>query len=423
MVRLLLVAPPFSGHLNPLIAIARRLRERGFDPRFVTGPARVPLLRELGFHADPILAEDPDALERVADPPRAVRSNPVLMAGQLRQSLALLAAARGEIERIVARDRPALVLADFTAPVAGLVAEAAGLPWVTSMPTPFALETRRGTPSYCGGWGLARHPGHRVRDAAGRLGTRAVKRGFGLLFAHQLVELGTRVYRSDGTEAAYSPHAILGLGLPQLEFPRDWPPALQLIGPVTETPEPAVVPDGLLQGDRPQVLVTMGTHLPWVKAELAGQVTRLAAHFPDHEFVVALGRPVAQPAATRIAANVVTCDYLPYDDVLPHVAAVIHHGGAGVVYSTLRAGKPAVVWPRDYDQFDFAARVVAAGAGVRVRNLESRQGVAGLRRVLIGLDGPAIAALQQAVQRSDPFTATERTIRGLLGRPAAPGAA
>ncbi|MGB7964020.1 MAG: hypothetical protein WCF12_13825, partial [Propionicimonas sp.] len=77
MVRLLLVAPPFSGHLNPLIAIARRLRERGFDPRFVTGPARVPLLRELGFHVDPILADDPDALERVADPPRPVRSNPI----------------------------------------------------------------------------------------------------------------------------------------------------------------------------------------------------------------------------------------------------------------------------------------------------------------------------------------------------------
>ena len=112
MIRLLLVAPPFSGHLNPLIAIARRLRERGFDPRFVTGPARVPLLRELGFHADPILADDPDALERVADPPRPVRSNPVKMAGQLRQSLAVLAVARGEIERIVARDQPALLLPD-----------------------------------------------------------------------------------------------------------------------------------------------------------------------------------------------------------------------------------------------------------------------------------------------------------------------
>src|SRR5215472_8451029 len=180
--RLLLAAPPFSGHLNPLIAMAKRLREHGYDPRFVTGPARVELIRSLGFHADPVLRHDPQAFERIADTAGPIRGNPVRLGRQLAANLALLPAVSRELTDIVERDRPCLVLADFTAPVAGLVAQAASIGWITVMPSPFVLETRTGTPAYCGGWGPPEHAGHRARDAAGRAMTRLVKRGFGVIF-------------------------------------------------------------------------------------------------------------------------------------------------------------------------------------------------------------------------------------------------
>jgi UDP:flavonoid glycosyltransferase YjiC (YdhE family) len=256
---LLLVAPPFSGHLNPLIAIAVRLRERGFEPRFVTGPAKLELVRSLGFAVDPVLSADPRAFERIADTPRPVRHNPVRLGQQLAANLALLPAVQAELAEIIHRDRPDLVIADFTAPVAGWVAERAGIPWITTVPTPFVLETRSGTPAYCGGWGPPSDIGHRVRDAAGRAATRAVKVTYGGVFRRQFRALSTQVCRPDGSEAAYSPLAILGLGMTELEFPRDWPSAFEMVGPVTETLGPEAAPVELPSG--PLVLVTLGTHL------------------------------------------------------------------------------------------------------------------------------------------------------------------
>lgn len=415
-IRLLLVAPPFSGHLNPLIAIAKHLRERGFAPHFVTGSARVPLLRDLGFPTDGVLLHDPMALERIADTPRKVGGNPFRLGRQLAENLALLPTLRRELEAIVERVEPAVVLADFTAPVAGLVAEAAGIPWLTTTPTPFALETRHGTPAYCGGWGPPRHRLHLLRDALGRGTTRFVKRGFGRVFAQHLKAIGTTIYRPDGSEAAYSPTSILGLGMSELELERDWPAAFEMIGPITETPEPPPDTPAFLLADRPRILVTLGTHLQWAKRDLPTRLTRLTAAFPHHQFVVSLGRPQAGPIVPCAAGpNLLTCDYLPYDPFLPHFDAVIHHGGAGIAYSTLRAGKPALVWPRDYDQFDYAARLVARGAAVAVREIDSPQAVAALQRVLAGLDRVAITDLAAALARYDPFGAVERAVRRVVG--------
>ncbi len=417
--RLLLVAPPFSGHLNPLITLAQGLRDRGFEPRFATGVAKIGLLRDLGFAADPVLADRPDALERIADTAGPVRSNPVLLGRQLAANLALIPGVRAELDALAERDRPDLVLADFTAPVAGTVAEDRGLPWLTVMPTPFVLETRRGTPAYCGGWGPPRHAGHRLRDAAGRAATRATKRALQVALAGRFRAAGVRVYRGDGSESAYSPQGILGLGMRELELPRDWPAQFEMVGPVTATPEPWSVPPALPDG--PLVLVTLGTHLLWAKRDLAARVRALAAAFPDLTFLVSLGDAArARPEPHLVDRNMSVFHHLPYDHVVPRCEAVIHHGGAGITYSTIRAGRPAVVVPHDYDQFDFAARIAAARAGVVVRRLDPRPAADALERAL-RLDRAPLDRLAVAAAGYDAVSAVERVVRRHLSGGAAPG--
>jgi UDP:flavonoid glycosyltransferase YjiC (YdhE family) len=409
--RVLLVAPPFAGHLNPLLVLGAGLAQRGLEPVVATGVAKVDLARSLGLRAHPLLASDPAAMERIADTRGPVRSNPVLLARQLAANLALWPRARRDLEAIVERERPDAVVADFTAPVAGEVARAAGLPWLTTIPTPFAIETRTGTPSYCGGWGPARHAGHRARDAAGRAATRATKIAFQHLLAGRFRAAGgVRVYRADGTESAYSPQALLGLGMRELELPRDWPVAFEMIGPVTATPGTHPEPR-LPRG--PLVVVTVGTHLAWARRELVEQVRALASTFAGLAFAVTLGdaaRAAADPH--EVHGNVAVYHHLPYDAVVPRCAAIIHHGGAGVTYSAVRAGVPAVVWPRDYDQFDYAARIVAAGAGVRVRRLTGRAGADGLDRAL-HLDRRPLRGLASAAAAYDPVAATDRAVRRL----------
>ena len=75
------------------------------------------------------------------------------------------------------------------------------------------------------------------------------------------------------------------------------------------------------------------------------------------------------------ADDVCVVDAVPHDLVLPHVAAAVHHGGAGTTTAAARAGVPQVVLPHILDQFYWAHRVEAlnlgpAGLAVEIANAE-----------------------------------------------------
>jgi MGT family glycosyltransferase len=65
--------------------------------------------------------------------------------------------------------------------------------------------------------------------------------------------------------------------------------------------------------------------------------------------------------------NVTVTRWVRHADVLPHCSAVITHGGHGTVMKALIAGVPLVVVPLGRDQPGNAARVIHAGAGLRLR--------------------------------------------------------
>lgn len=332
--------------------------------------------------------------------------HPLRALRQARDNLTLLPRALPDVRAAADRWQPDAVVADFCAPVAGVVAAEAGVPWVTTIPTPFAIENRRGTPAYCGGWTPTPGPVGELRDGLARSATRAAKHLAGRVFRRELAMVGGSLYRPDGSEAFYSDRAILALGLRDLESDRDWPAALRFVGPLTAFAQPATWPS-LAATDRARVLVTVGTHLPWVKRTLVADVVRLAERLPQVSFVVSLGEACAEPALTTVAPQVQVAPFVPYDRALCDFDAVLHHGGAGISYSALRAGLPSVVWPLDYDQFDCAARLVHHGLAVRVRTL--REAVIALPRAL-RLPRAPLQRFAAMVAASDPLAAAERTL-------------
>jgi UDP:flavonoid glycosyltransferase YjiC (YdhE family) len=56
--------------------------------------------------------------------------------------------------------------------------------------------------------------------------------------------------------------------------------------------------------------------------------------------------------------------YLPFSEVLPHVAALVHHSGIGTTAQAIAAGIPQVMRPMAHDQPDNAARVEKLGIGI-----------------------------------------------------------
>jgi UDP:flavonoid glycosyltransferase YjiC (YdhE family) len=124
------------------------------------------------------------------------------------------------------------------------------------------------------------------------------------------------------------------------------------------------VPDRLTRaGARPVVLVSRSTVDDPRPDRMMSRVVEAAA---DADVDVVLVRP--DRAATRhtLPPNVTVTDWLPFADVLPHVAGIVHHGGAGTLMAALAAGVPQVVVPGAGDRTVHARLVAERGAGLAV---------------------------------------------------------
>jgi UDP:flavonoid glycosyltransferase YjiC (YdhE family) len=95
-------------------------------------------------------------------------------------------------------------------------------------------------------------------------------------------------------------------------------------------------------------------------------MSRVVAAATGADVDVILVRPDRAVAHRPLPPNVTTTAWLPFVDVLPHVAGIVHHGGAGTLMTSLAAGVPQVVVPGAGDRTVHARLVAARGAGLAV---------------------------------------------------------
>jgi MGT family glycosyltransferase len=149
------------------------------------------------------------------------------------------------------------------------------------------------------------------------------------------------------------------------------------------------------------VLVSLSSTVMSHEQELLQRAADALGRLPVRGLVTT--GPAVDPAAIRAPANVLVRRWVRHADVLPSCSAVLTHGGHGTVIKALTAGVPLVVVPLGRDQPDNAARVLHAGAGLR---LSKKAGVPALREA-IGrvLDEPRYRA---AARRMAATLAAER---------------
>jgi UDP:flavonoid glycosyltransferase YjiC (YdhE family) len=365
--RIEFLSPPFAGHLHPILGMAQALAQ-SHEVRVVTTPGAAASVRAAGIEPVSILAQAETRLLDIVNTPSPVRSHPLRLYRQLIQTLDLHEQLRAELELRYARVRPDLLIADFTLAAVGGVARDLDIPWWTSLPSPCVLEGGDGPPSYLGGLKPTRGALGRARDALGHAATRAFKLAVGKALGARLRRCGLHsIYRADGSESVYSNERILLIGWPDLEFRKTWPAYACFIPPILHTPPVADCAPAFVPRKR-HVLVTQGTHLKFAKQAAARAARSLAASAPDLEVHFSDGELGGN--TVERAGNFQRLPFIDYERHLGRYDLVIHHGGSGVMYHCLAHGIPSIVHPIDYDQFDYAARLEAAGLAHWLRRLE-----------------------------------------------------
>jgi UDP:flavonoid glycosyltransferase YjiC (YdhE family) len=115
-----------------------------------------------------------------------------------------------------------------------------------------------------------------------------------------------------------------------------------------------------------------------------------------HRYVVSQG---PQHQELELAENMIGAEFLPQVSVVPHVDAVITHGGNNTVTECMWFGKPMLVLPIFWDQHDNAQRVHETGYGIRLPTytFDEPQLVGALSRLLS--DRPLRARVKAAGDR------------------------
>jgi len=145
------------------------------------------------------------------------------------------------------------------------------------------------------------------------------------------------------------------------------PKNVRYVGPVLDAPEwteggwesPWPADD-----DRPLVVVGLSSTFQDQKDVIRRAIAALGGL--DVRGLVTLGPAMASETFEH-PSNVVVVASAPHDELFPHADAVLTHGGHGTVMRALFHGLPMVCMPMGRDQNDNAARVVARGAGVRLK--------------------------------------------------------
>jgi UDP:flavonoid glycosyltransferase YjiC (YdhE family) len=338
--RILVAAFGDAGHVFPAIALGNALAARTHEVVIETWEERREAVEGtgLGFAA----AEE----YRMFPPP-----DPESEEGQhaAEAALALLP--------LLEDFRPHVVVSDILTLAPTLAAEHAGIPLATLIPHIYPV-VEPGLPFFAIG---LRPPRTRFGQAIWRTGhERALRVG---------LEQGRRdlnVQRSrlglapiDRFHGGISTDLALVATYPQLEYPRGWPPGVEITGPMTfELPHPEIE---LPPGDDPLVLVAPSTAHD---SENHLVRTALAALAEEPVRVVATTNRVAPQQPIEVPANATLVEWLSYSQLMPAASLVISHGGHGTVARALGAGTPVLVCPIIGDMSETAMRVAWAGAGL-----------------------------------------------------------
>ena len=361
MARFLIVVPPLTGHILPTVAVAEALTERGHEVAWagnsgylagVLPPGRTVFAVDDEFPGEPLA----DRLVRW----RGLRAATAFRFFWEDFLIPLAHSMVPGVRTAVDSFGPDVVLADQQALAGALVARERRLPWATSATTTAELTGQYETMPKLGVWAQ-----------------------------EQLAALQADYGVTDPVDLRFSDRLVLAFSTLELLNPPE-PPGehIAFVGPAAGGRGTPVPFDwDWLDPARRHVLVSLGT----VNQDSGDRFFAVAA-----EAIATMADSVqaifVHPGdGLDLPANVLAARRVPQLELLPHLHAVVFHGGHNTMCEALAHGLPLVVAPIRDDQPANASQITDAHAGVRIKF--GRVSVEELREAITAvLDDPSYAA-------------------------------
>ncbi len=182
---------------------------------------------------------------------------------------------------------------------------------------------------------------------------------------------------------------------------------LRLDSSVRRTESETAVPDEFFDGAKPLLYFSLGS----LGSADVGLMRRVIGALAETDYRVIVSKGPLH-SEIELADNMWGAEFLPQTTIMPRVDLVITHGGNNTVTEAMHFGKPMVLLPLFWDQYDNAQRVHERGFGRRIDTYgfapdELRAAVAELlsdtgllaRLDSVGTDIRSRSGLERAAQR------------------------
>ena len=379
------VSLPFTGHLNPMVALARKVQTRGHKVIFIGIPDIEPTIRAANLDFIPYCDEEfpLGSLDRYLAPISRLHGLAAVENTNLHLTPGLAKAAFEHLPRLIKKIGVEALVLDTLHRFLELVPMSLNIPCVHIWNT-LHIDGTGTTPACIYNWPHEDTPQARVRNLEGLKkigGMASLTLGLAKAYAEKA---GLQI---DWTNPATAvPRlAVISQTPKEFDFPGiPWPPQFHYAGPFHESEGHAPIPFPLetLNG-KPLIYASLGTLVNGLD-HVYKTILQAVGKLPAVQVVLSIGMNVELDSLEPIPANTVVVRRAPQIELLKRAALCITHAGLNTTLEALAQGVPMVALPIAYDQPGVATRIQYHGAGesLEVETLSGPELLGAIRKVL-----------------------------------------
>ena len=361
------ISMPLTGHLNPMIALARKLQSRGHEIVFIGIPDVGPYVRAadltfVSYCEEELPAGSSASILAPAAKLHGMETTRWTIQGAGR---AMFQLASQHLPRVIAETGVEALVIDTIHMYLELVPMSLGIPYAhvwAILNIDFSGTT---LPSVVEG----QHedtPEARVRNIEDL--KKSDNAFFGIVqgLAEEYAEQAGLKFDWSNPPATVSRHAaaVVSQTPKEFDFPGiPWPSQFHYAGPFFDEGGREPIPFAWEKLDsRPLVYASLGTLVNGLDS-IYKTILPAVGRMPDIQVVLAKGSNIELADLGPIPPNVIVVDKAPQLELLKRSVLCITHAGLNTALESLAQGVPMVAIPIGYDQFGVAIRIAYHGVG------------------------------------------------------------